>query len=91
MSFIRPSIPPLDFQKFIRIGMQRLPSGVRRFVVTERVCHNNGVCDVTTMMTMMVKITEMVMMMMAVKLRRIDRGSSPDGVFPLHAFTISPH
>ena len=20
-----------------------------------------------------------------------DRGSSPDGVFPLHAFTISPH
>ena len=41
-------------------------------------------------MTMMTIIVMIVMMMMAV-LMRIDRGSSPDGVFPLHAFTISPH
>ena len=32
----------------------------------------------------------MMMVVMEVKLMRIDRGSSPDGVFPLHAFTISP-
>ena len=42
-------------------------------------------------MKAMMMIDIMVMMLMAVKLRRIDRGSSPDGVFPLHAFTISPH
>ena len=50
----------------------------------------DDVDEVKRMILMMMMMIVM-MMMMVVVLMRIDRGSSPDGVFPLHAFTISPH